>query len=69
MIAKLKAKAFRTPKNGENFMFPVADETVKLSGGDHGIRKSTLIRDQPVRNEDSVVIFEEVRTGISQWTK
>ena len=32
--------------------FPIADETVKLSGTYHGIRKATSLRDQPVRSED-----------------
>ena len=55
--------------NAEKFIFAIVDGTVKLSGGDKGIRKCTRIRDQPVRGEDSVVIFEEVRTSLSQWTK
>ena len=33
-------------------MFPIADGTVKLSGGDHGIRKPTFMRDHPVRGEE-----------------
>ena len=36
----------------ETFIFPIADGTVRLSGGDEGIRKSTLTRDQPVRGEE-----------------
>ena len=35
----LNAKEVITPKNGQNFTFPIADGTVKLSGRDHGIRK------------------------------
>ena len=31
---RLNAKAVLTPMKGENFIFPVADGTVKISGGD-----------------------------------
>ena len=41
-----------TPKNGEIFIFPIADGTVELPGRDHGIRRSTLMRDQPLRSEE-----------------
>ena len=33
----------------KNFIFPIADGTVKLSEGDQVFRKSTSIRDQPER--------------------
>ena len=33
-----------TPKSGEHFILPIADGTVKLSGRDRGIRKSTPMR-------------------------
>ena len=49
---RLNAKKIITPKSGEHFIFSIAYGTVKLSGRDHGIRKSTLTRDQPVRSED-----------------
>ena len=49
---RFNAKEVLTPVNGENFMSPIADSTVKLSGGDQGIRKSIPIRDQPVRGEE-----------------
>ena len=49
---RFDAKAIFTPKNGEHFIFPIADGTVKSCfGGDHGTRKTTLIRDQPERGE------------------
>ena len=41
-----------TPKMVKNFIFPIADETVKFLGGDHGIGKSTSMRDQLVRGEE-----------------
>ena len=49
---RLNAKEVLTPKNGENFKFPVADGTVKLSEGDHVLRTSTSIRDNPDRGEE-----------------
>ena len=46
------AKEVLTPKSGEPFIFPIEDGTVKLSGRECGVRKSTLKRDQPARSED-----------------
>ena len=40
-----------TPTIGENFIFPKADGTVKISGGDQDLKTSTLIRDRPDRGE------------------
>ena len=48
---RLNAKEVLTPMSGEKF-FPVADETVKLSGGDQVVRTSTSIRDRPDRGEE-----------------
>ena len=36
---------------GDNFLCPVADGTVKISGEDQDLRRSTLIRDSPDRGE------------------
>ena len=66
---RLNAKEINTTKNDENFMFPAADGTVRLSGGDQEIRKSTLMRYQPARGEFHKDIFEKVRTGLSQKTQ
>ena len=49
---RLNAKEVITPKKGEQSIFPIADGTVKLSGRDQGIRKSTSTRYQPVRSEE-----------------
>ena len=49
---RLNAKEVLTPKKSDFFIFPIADGTAKLSGRDHGVRESTSIRDQPVRNEE-----------------
>ena len=52
MLDDSMQKEITSPKHGLDFIFPVADGTVKLSGGDQGIRRSTLIRDQPERGEE-----------------
>ena len=62
-VWRFDAKEIITPKDGEHFIFPIADGTVTLSGGDHGIRKSTSMRDQPARGEEPMVIFEEESDG------
>ena len=49
---RLFAKEVLTSMKGDNFKFPVADGTVKLSGGDQVLRTSTLIRDSPDRGEE-----------------
>ena len=49
---RLTAKVLITPKSGEHFIFPIADGKEKLSGGDHVLRTSTLIRDNPERGEE-----------------
>ena len=49
---RLNAKEVLTPMSGEKFIFPIADGTVKLSGGDQILRTSTLIGDLPERGEE-----------------
>ena len=44
---------------GDNFIFPVADGTVKISGGDQRLRTSTLIRDRKERGEEQEVLRGE----------
>ena len=44
-------KEVLTPMSGEKFIFPIADETVKPSGGNQVLRTSTLIRDRTDREE------------------
>ena len=43
---RLNAKEVLTPKKRCFFIFPVADGTVKISGGDRRLKPSTLIRDR-----------------------
>ena len=49
---RLCAKEAITPKKCEHFIFTIVDGTAKLSGSDHGVRESTLRRNQRVRSED-----------------
>ena len=49
---RLIAKEVSTPVKGDNYIFPVAHGTVKLSGGDQVLRTSTLIRDRTDRGEE-----------------
>ena len=49
---RLTAKEVLTPMKGDNFIFPVADGTVKILGGHQDLRTSTLIRDSPDRGEE-----------------
>ena len=49
---RLNAKEVFTPMNGEIFIFPIADGTVKHSRGDQVLRTSTLIWDRPDRGEE-----------------
>ena len=39
------------PKQGGNFIFPVADRRIKLYGEDQELRTPTLIREHPIRGE------------------
>ena len=44
---------------GDNLKFPVADGTVKISGGHRRLRTSTFIRDRPERGEEQEVLQGE----------
>ena len=48
-----------TPMKGDSFMFPVADGTVKISGGDRRLRTSTSIPDRPERGEEQEILQAE----------
>ena len=56
---RLNAKEVFTPMKGDNFLFPVADGTVKVSGGDQDLRTSTFIRDRPERGEEQGTLVGE----------
>ena len=49
---RLDAKDVSTPMKGELIIFPIADGTIKLSGGGQVLRTSTLIGDSPDRGEE-----------------
>ena len=53
---RLNAKEVLTPMKGDNFMFPVADRTVKTPVGDQRLRPTTLTRDRPERGQEQEVI-------------
>ena len=53
---RLNAKEVLTTMKGEKIIFPIADGTVKLSGGDQRVRTSTLIRDRPDRGEEQGIL-------------
>ena len=55
---RLNAKEVLTPMKGDNLIFPVADGTVKISGGDQRLRTST-IWDRPERGEEQEVLQGE----------
>ena len=63
----LNAKEVLPPIKGDNFIFPVADGTAKVSGGDQRLRTSTVIRDRPERGEEQEVLREESH-GLSSPT-
>ena len=56
----LNATEVLTPMRGEKFIFPIADGTVKLFGGDQDLRTSTSGTAQT--EEKNKVIFRE--TGL-----
>ena len=49
---RLNAKDVLTPQRSGNFIFPVADGTVKICGREQRLRTSTLTRDRPGRGEE-----------------
>ena len=53
---RLNAKEVLSPMKSDNFIFPVADGTAKISGGDQDLRTSILIRDRPERGEEQEVL-------------
>ena len=59
---RLNAKEVLTLQRSGNFMFTVADGTVKIFEGDRRQRPSTLIRDRPERGEECK-FFEEKQTN------
>ena len=52
----INAEEVLTVMEGEIFIFPVADGTVKISGEDQGLRTSTLTRERPERGEQQEIL-------------
>ena len=63
----LNEKEVLTPQRSGNFIFPIADGTVKTPGGDRRLRPSILIRDRPERGEEQEV-FRGESDGLSSPT-
>ena len=53
---RLNAKEVLTPQRSGNFIFPVADGTVKIFGRGQRLRTSTLTRDRPERGEEQEIL-------------
>ena len=49
---RINAKDVLITHKGDEFIFPAADGTAKLSGGDYEFREPTLRREQTARSED-----------------
>ena len=64
---RLNAKEVILPKENGNFIFPIADGRIKLSGGDQDLRTSTLIRERPIRGESHLDFLGESE-GVSSTT-
>ena len=53
---RLNAKEVLTPQRSGNFIFPVADGTVKIFGRERRLRTSTLTRGRPERGEEQEIL-------------
>ena len=53
---RLNATEVLTPHRAGNFIFPVADGTVKIFGGEQRLRTSTLTRDRPERGGEQEIL-------------
>ena len=53
---RLNAKEVLTPQRSGNFIFPVADGTVKNFGREQRLRTSTLTRERPKRGEEQEIL-------------
>ena len=59
---KFNVKEVLTPQRSGNFIFPVADGTVKIFGGEQRLRTSTSTRDCPERGEEQEVLQHELHS-------
>ena len=63
---RLSAKEVLTPQRSGNFIFTVAEGTVKIFGGEQRLRTTTFTRNHPERGEDQVLRVES--DGLSSPT-
>ena len=69
-VRRLNAKEVLTLMKGDNFIFPVADGTVKVSGGEQRLRTCTLIWDRAEGGEEQEVLrgeSDELSFPTSRW--
>ena len=62
---RLNAKEVIFPKENGNFIFPIADGRITLSGSDQELRTSALIRERPIRGESHVDFLGESEGSLS----
>ena len=65
---RLNAKEVLTLMKVDNFIFPVAEATVKNSGGDQDLRTFTLIQDNPDQGEEQEILLQRESDGLSSPT-
>ena len=53
---RLNAKEVLTQQRSGNFIFPVADGTVEIFGGEQRLKTSTLTRERPERGEEQEIL-------------
>ena len=63
---RFNAKEVIFPKENGEFIFPIADGRIKLSGGDQELRTPTLIREHPIRGEGHVDFLGESEGSLPQ---
>ena len=66
LLSKNQCKKSIDATKGEDFIFPVADGTAKLSGRDHECREPALSAEQPVEVKISVENFKANRKGFNR---
>ena len=63
---RLNAKEVVTPQRSGNFIFLVADGTIKIFGREQRLRTSTLTRERPERGEEQEIRHGKLRTALCQ---
>ena len=64
---RLNAKEVIFLQEKGEFIFPIADGRIKLSGGDHqDLRTSTLVRHRPIQGERNLDFLGETEGSLPQ---